>query len=109
MQTNGDRRPVADAVAGALTGRRSTPEAGPNSDLGQLYSGFTNSLATAVELVLTPILFFLGGRVLDHRLGTDPVFALVLATLSIVGVVAKIYFSYRSEFSRQEEGKPWTR
>jgi F0F1-type ATP synthase assembly protein I len=78
-------------------------------DNAALYNGFGNALATAVEMVLTPAVFLLFGLWLDSRLGTTPVFAVVLAVLAFVGVIAKVYYTYRADIAREEEGKPWTR
>lgn len=78
-------------------------------DHQHLYNGFSNALATAVELVLTPFIFFGAGWWLDGLAGTRPVIAIVFAVLALTGVVAKMYYAYKAEFARQEEGKPWTR
>lgn len=78
-------------------------------DNAALYNGFSNALATAVEMVLTPALFLLGGLWLDSRFGTKPVFAVSLAVLAFGGVIAKVYYVYRAAIAREEEGKPWQR
>lgn len=78
-------------------------------DNAALYNGFANALATAVEMVLTPALFLLAGWWLDSRLGTTPVLAVVFAVFAFAGVIVKVYYTYRAEIARQEEGKPWTR
>ena len=79
------------------------------ADHRHLYSGFTNALATAVELVLTPVIFLFAGLWLDGRLGSRPIFGVILAAAALAGVVVKMYYAYRAEFAKQEEGKPWTR
>ncbi len=105
MRTRGGQRIVTGAVSGTLT-----PSAGTSpTEIGKLYAGFTYALATAVELVLTPIVFFLLGRFLDDRFGSGPVIAVTFASGAVLGVVVKMFYAYRAEFARQEEGKPWTR
>lgn len=80
-----------------------------SGDHQHLYSGFTNALASAVELVLTPLIFVLFGLFIDDRVGTRPVIAIIFGVLALTGVVVKTYYAYRAEFARQEEGKPWKR
>ena len=38
----------------------------------ELYNGFGNALSRAFELVVTPLIFGLGGHLLDGALGTGP-------------------------------------
>ena len=71
--------------------------------------GFGDALAHAFELVATTVLFVLAGRWLDSKLGTTPVFMLVLGTLVIVGLGVIEYYRYQARIARVEEGKPWTR
>jgi F0F1-type ATP synthase assembly protein I len=79
------------------------------ADHQHLYNGFSNALATAVEMVLTPLVFFGAGWWLDGLIGTRPIIAVVLGAVAFAGVVVKMYYAYKAEFARQEEGKPWTR
>lgn len=74
-----------------------------------LWSGFSNALGRAVELVGTTLVFVLFGIWLDGRLGTRPVFTVVLGVLAMVGLGISAYYRYAAEFDREQEGKPWTR
>jgi F0F1-type ATP synthase assembly protein I len=73
------------------------------------YNGFGNALATAVEIVAAPLLFALGGWMIDRAAGTAPVFTAVLGAFAIAGVAVRMYYQYRDDMAREEEGKPWTR
>jgi F0F1-type ATP synthase assembly protein I len=73
------------------------------------YNGFGNALALAVEMVVTPLLFALGGWFLDRALGTAPAFTVVFGLFAAVGFAIRIYYQYRDDMAREEEGKPWTR
>lgn len=73
------------------------------------YNGFGNALATAVEIVVTPLVFALLGWLIDRALGTTPLFAVVLGLFAVVGLAVRLYYQYRDDMAREEEGKPWTR
>ncbi len=69
----------------------------------ELNNGFGESLAKAFELVVTPGIFGFFGWLLDHKLGTAPVFTLVF-TLTVFGYVAwKLWGSYERQMQRHEE------
>jgi F0F1-type ATP synthase assembly protein I len=70
--------------------------------------GFGDALAHAVELVGTTVIFMLGGLWIDSKLGTRPLFFLVLGALVIVGLGLREYYWYQAKIAREEEGKPWT-
>ena len=78
-------------------------------DQRQTWSGFGNALSRAIELVVTPVLFGLGGWYLDRWLGTRPVFTLSLFMLAIVGMAARMYDAYVAEMQAHEEAAPWKR
>jgi F0F1-type ATP synthase assembly protein I len=71
--------------------------------------GFGDALAHAVELVGTTVLFVLAGLWIDSKLGTRPLFLLLLGALVIVGLAVREYYWYQARIAQQEEGKPWTR
>jgi F0F1-type ATP synthase assembly protein I len=71
--------------------------------------GFGDALAHAVELVLTTVIFVLGGHWLDSKLGTSPLFMVILGALVITGLGVIEYYRYQAKIARVEEGKPWTR
>jgi F0F1-type ATP synthase assembly protein I len=73
------------------------------------YQGFGDAFALSAELVMTPLLFALGGYGLDRLFGTGPVLAFVLGFIGLFGAVAHVYYDYRARIAKEEEGKPWTR
>ena len=74
-----------------------------------MWQGFGDALAQAVDLVVTPLVFFLLGWWLDGRFGTRPAIAITLGLLGVIGVSVRAYYRYRAAMERAEEGKPWTR
>jgi F0F1-type ATP synthase assembly protein I len=102
---------VPERRSGAVRKRQSgaVRERRPLADHQALYNGFGNALAQAVEFVGTPVIFFLVGLWIDHRLGTSPGFAVALFVLAIVGVGVSAYYRYKADMDQAEEGKPWKR
>ena len=78
-------------------------------DRRQTWSGFSDALARAIELVATPLLFAVGGWYLDRWLGTRPLFTLTLFLLVVVGMAARMYYAYKAEMQRHEEAAVWAR
>jgi F0F1-type ATP synthase assembly protein I len=72
-----------------------------------MYNGFSNALGRAVELVGTVLIFVLIGLWIDSRLGTKPLFTLVLGVLAIIGQGLVAYYRYKAEMATEEEEKPW--
>lgn len=69
----------------------------------ELNNGFGESLAKAFELVVTPGIFGFFGWLLDHKVGTTPLFTL-LFTLAVFGYVAwKLWGSYERQMQVHEE------
>ena len=52
------------------------------------------------ELILSGVIFSLVGLWLDRRLGTVPLFTIVLAIVGFGGAVANIYYRYKREIER---------
>jgi F0F1-type ATP synthase assembly protein I len=73
------------------------------------YNGFGNALSTAVEIVVTPLVFGVLGWLIDRAVGTTPLFAVVLGLFAVIGLAVRLYYRYRDDMARAEEGKPWTR
>ena len=71
--------------------------------------GFGDGFTQAVELVLGPVLFGLLGWAIDNKLGTSPVFTVLLATFGIVAATVTLYFRYKLAVAQEDEGKPWNR
>ena len=72
-----------------------------------MYNGFSNALGRAVELVGTVLILVLIGLWIDSRLGTKPLFTVVLGLLGIIGQGVVAYYRYRAEMATHEEEKPW--
>ena len=82
---------------------------GERRDTKATWDGFSNALAHAVELVGTTLVFVLLGLWIDSRLGTRPLFTVVLGLFAVVGLGVIAYYKYMAQIAREEEGKPWTR
>jgi F0F1-type ATP synthase assembly protein I len=74
-----------------------------------MWHGFSNALAHAFELVATTVLFVLLGLWIDGRVGTRPLFTVVLGLLAVIGLGVRAYYTYTAQIERDEEGKPWLR
>ena len=75
-------------------------------DRQELWNGFGRTLSRAFELVLTPVLFGLGGAGLDHLLGTSPVFMILLGLIAVVGLAVRAYYAYAVEMEAHERRIP---
>lgn len=78
-------------------------------DKRDLYNGFGDTLARAVEIVVTPMLFGLGGRLLDGWLGTGVVFTVLLAVLALAGTSIRMYYGYEVAMKAHEANAPWAK
>ena len=65
-----------------------------SSDRRDLYNGFGDTLARAFEVVITPFIFGVFGWWIDGRIGTRPLFALVLGILVFVYELWKLSKGY---------------
>jgi len=81
--------------------------AGERRDQRDTWNGFSNALSHAFELVATTVLFVLLGLFVDDRIGTRPLFTVVLGLLAVIGLGLRAYYTYMSQIARDEEGKPW--
>ena len=68
----------------------------------ELNNGFGNSLSTAVELVVSPLLFGVIGWRLDVWAGTAPGFTAGLFAFTLGYVVWKQYVMYSAKMDRQQ-------
>jgi F0F1-type ATP synthase assembly protein I len=78
-------------------------------DQRSVWEGFSDALGVAVEFVAVPLLFGLLGFWLDGLFGIRPVLTIVLGLFGLVGVVARTYYWYVADMTREEEARPWTR
>ena len=81
--------------------------AGEHRDQRDTWHGFSNALSHAFELVATTVIFVLVGLFIDDRIGTRPLFTVVLGLLAVIGLGVRAYYTYMDQISRDEEGKPW--
>ncbi|HVM03978.1 MAG TPA: AtpZ/AtpI family protein [Acidimicrobiales bacterium] len=73
----------------------------------ELYNGFGDTLARAVEFVAAPGLFAYGGHLLDARFGTGNLLTVVLAVFAMAGVFVRAYFAYEVAMRQHEAECPW--
>jgi F0F1-type ATP synthase assembly protein I len=71
--------------------------------------GYGDGLTQALTLVVGPVLFGALGALLDHVLGTSPLFLLVFGLFGLLAAVVTAYFEYQGRMARHAEGKPWAR
>ena len=72
-------------------------------DRRDLYTGFSDALGRAVELVVTPAIFGFLGWLLDRKLGTTPVFTVVLFFLVFLYVAWKMWYGYERDMQAHEQ------
>ena len=75
-------------------------------DRQALWNGFGDTLARALEFVITPFVFGLGGYALDRLFGTGPVLMIVLAALALIGLAVRTYYVYAEEMRQHEARLP---
>ena len=68
----------------------------------ELNNGFGDSLAKAVELVLTPAVFAFLGHLLDNRIGTGPLFMLLLALVTFGYLCWRMWGGYERRMQEHE-------
>jgi F0F1-type ATP synthase assembly protein I len=73
------------------------------SDKRELNKGFGDALNRAVEIVATPGIFAFFGWLLDNKLGTTPVFALLFGVAVFGYVMTKMYTRYGQDMRRHEQ------
>ncbi len=80
---------------------------GEHRDQRDTWHGFSNALSQAFEMVATTVILVLVGLFIDDRVGTKPLFTVVLGVLAVIGIGARAYYTYMDDVHRDEEGKPW--
>ena len=81
--------------------------AGERRDQRDTWHGFSNALSHAFEIVATTVIFVLIGLFVDDRIGTKPLFTVVLGLLAVIGLAVRAYYTYLAQIASDEEGKPW--
>lgn len=78
-------------------------------DRRELYNGFGDTLARAVELVALPLIFAFLGHLVDRGVGTAPVFTVALGVFALAGTFVRTYYAYETAMRAQERAAPWAR
>ena len=78
-------------------------------DRRDLYNGFGDTLARAVEFVAAPVLFALLGSVLDRRFDIAPTLTVGLLVLGLVGTFLRTWYGYVEAMKAEEAKAPWNR
>jgi F0F1-type ATP synthase assembly protein I len=73
----------------------------------ELYNGFGETFSRAIEFVATPAIFAFLGHLIDRWVGTANVFAILLASLAMVGVFLRFWFAYAEAMKAEEAKAPW--
>ena len=76
-------------------------------DRRQTWTGFSDALARGIELVVTPLLFGLGGWYLDRWAGTRPLFTLLLFLLTVAVMFARMYYAYTATMQEHDRAGAW--
>jgi F0F1-type ATP synthase assembly protein I len=71
--------------------------------------GFGDGLTQALEMAVIPVILALLGLAVDRRLGTVPLFTIVLLVAGTAGGFARAYYAYRFQCALDEEKRPWGR
>lgn len=79
------------------------------SDKRDFYNGFGDGLARAFEFAVTPAIFGFLGYLLDHAVGTLPVFTIVFTLVCIVSMFVKTWYTYDASMQAHEAKAPWAR
>jgi Putative F0F1-ATPase subunit Ca2+/Mg2+ transporter len=72
-------------------------------DRREIYNGFGDSLARAVELTVTPGVFGFLGWLLDGRLSTTPLFTVLFTVLVFAYVAWRLWTGYEATMRAHEE------
>jgi F0F1-type ATP synthase assembly protein I len=72
----------------------------------ELHRGAGDALSTAIELAVTPAIFALFGWWLDARLGTSPLFLLVLFLFTMGYEIWKLFVRYDAQMHDHEAKLP---
>lgn len=78
-------------------------------DKRDLYNGFGDTLARAIEFVAAPVLFAFVGSVLDRRFDLTPVLTVALLVIALVGVFVRTWYGYVEAMKTEEAKAPWNR
>ena len=72
-----------------------------------LYNGFGDAMARAVEFAAAPVIFGVLGHWLDGRFGTSPIFLIALVLFAAAGVGVRTYYEYAARMDDIAARSPW--
>lgn len=81
-------------------------DAGATRDL---YQGFGDVLARAIEIVAVPFVFGFLGWLVDRWTGLSPVFMIVMGAFGAVGTLVSAYYRYRERMAQHDAAGVWRR
>lgn len=73
----------------------------------ELYNGFGNALALAMEFALGPVIFGGLGWWLDQRFEIFPVLTVVLGIVGVVASFLRMWYRYDAEMREKESRAIW--
>ena len=68
----------------------------------ELNRGFGDALAAGFEFAAVAAIFAGVGWLIDRRLGTAPVFTIILVVVALAGLFARFWYSYEATMRRHE-------
>lgn len=83
-------------------------DSSPYADLKQEATESMRRSHGSFELAFAPLILALLGLWLDRSVGTTPLFALLFALVGILGVFAKIYYSYKNSMLELGQNAAWS-
>lgn len=75
----------------------------------KLNRGYSDGLARALEIVVTPLLLGFLGRVADGWLGTEPFLMIAFGAFGAAGIIVKLWLGYDREMRKHEAALPGAR
>jgi hypothetical protein len=76
-------------------------------DRRDLYNGFGDTLARAIEFAVAPVIFALVGAALDRRFDLTPVLTVAFLVLALVGTFVRTWCGYVETMKSEEAKGPW--
>lgn len=79
------------------------------NDKPVMAQAFSDDMTRGIELVATPLVVGLLGWLLDHLVGTAPLFTIVFVVAAVVATLAKMWYGYDAEMRSHEAAGLWAR
>jgi hypothetical protein len=92
-----------------LTRPAAAPPTSRGTEQGELYRGYGDGLARALEFALTPAIFCGIGYAFDRWLGILPVLSIAFFLLAVSGMFAKTWYTYEARMREVDAAAPWAR